>query len=361
MNQVHLLVDGDCRQTLSRTAQPSLGNRLHGCVDLAYLDPPFNTGRHFGAFDDQSPPSAWLAFMKECLQVTRDTLRPMGVVFVHLPASSAHRVQLMMDDVFGTRNFLNAISWVRGTTRAAAQRRLASSHDVILVFGRSAEAALRLPDIQRDDRRVDSAYRHSDDRGRYRYDSMTSPGVREGPAGAAWRGYDPTSHGRHWSIPRLPPEQDPDVFDIHERLNLLLAAGLVELPQQPGRVPRIKRYLESARGPVLGDVWADIPSLHSRSRERVGFPTQKPEQLLKRIIELGGPLDGVVLDPFAGSGTTAAVAHKLGRSWVAIESNPKTVTNVIAPRLTRVVEGHDPHGITTAVNWLGGGSFDRVH
>jgi len=354
------LVTGDCCAALDLARPGSIGTEIRGKVDLAYLDPPFNTGKDFGVFDDRRRPDVWLAMLEQCLRLTQDALRPTGVVFVHVPAASAHRVRVVLDDVFGPKQYLNQVVWVRGGKRASATRRLASAHDVIVVFGRSVEACLQLPAGARDEARVDSAYRHRDDRGRYRYDTLTSPGVRSGPAGAPWRGFDPTARGRHWSVPRHLDARTASGVDVQGRLEMLLAAGLVELPTHAGQPPRVKRHLDAARGPVMGDVWSDIPALHSRSRERVGFATQKPESLLRRIIELAAPPGGVVLDPFAGSGTTAAVAHKLGRSWIAIEVNPMIANGVIAPRLQRVIAGEDPHGITEEVGWAGGGSFVRA-
>jgi adenine-specific DNA-methyltransferase len=136
----------------------------------------------------------------------------------------------------------------------------------------------------------------------------------------------------------------------------LLAEGRVVQPS-PGGVPRYKRYLDESSGIPLQDVWTDINAVNSQAIEATKFATQKPEALVGRIINAGSDPGDIVLDCFVGSGTTAAVAQKLGRRWIAIESEPSTIDTYASPRLKKVIEGKDPGGITELVGWKGGGGF----
>ena len=136
-----------------------------------------------------------------------------------------------------------------------------------------------------------------------------------------------------------------------QKLDALAEAGFVQTPGKPGAMPRFKRYLDEEGGVALGDLWTDITVLNSQSKERLGFDTQKPEQLVERIVRIATDPGDIVLDCFVGSGTTAAVAHKLGRRWVACEREQETVEHYVMPRLESVVAGRDPSGITKSAGW----------
>jgi len=144
---------------------------------------------------------------------------------------------------------------------------------------------------------------------------------------------------------------------MREKLNALDEAGYIHWPDKVDGFPRYKKYLHRAKGRLVGDLWTDINVINSQATERTGFPTQKPEALLRRVLQMGSRPGDIVLDCFAGSGTTAAVAHKMGRRWVIVELESGTVDKYIRPRLARVVSGADPGGITEEVRWTGGGGF----
>ena len=356
--QLSLLVRGACRSAARLLRDtPPFSNQAHGGARLAYVDPPFNTGRDFGLFDDRRGPKEWSSFLEESLRSVCDLMAPDGLIFLHITPEKAHSARSSLDRIVGPRCYRNSIVWKRGHATGAARRRLASTYDVILLYGMSSSASVNRQVVERSATYIDSAYLHADSRGRFRYDTLTSAGVRSGSSGEPWRGYDPSLAHRHWSIPRVPDllgDRRPGQ-SAQDRIDLLLSAGYIELPANGEDPPRFKRYLAGPGGSTLGDLWEDIPSLHSRSRERVGFPTQKPEALLARIVELATSPGDLILDPFAGSGTTAAVAQKLGRHWVAIEENSQTVAEILTPRLDRVVRGEDPYGITGRGASVGGG------
>jgi adenine-specific DNA-methyltransferase len=144
---------------------------------------------------------------------------------------------------------------------------------------------------------------------------------------------------------------------MRSKLDALDEAGYISWPDKPDGFPRYKKYLNRVKGRLVGDLWTDINVINSQALERTKFPTQKPEALLRRIIDIGSRPDDIVLDCFTGAGTTAAVAHKMGRRWVAVELESSTFENYALPRLVRVVNGTDQGGITEAVGWSGGGGF----
>jgi adenine-specific DNA-methyltransferase len=141
------------------------------------------------------------------------------------------------------------------------------------------------------------------------------------------------------------------------KLDALDEAGYISWPDKPGGSPRYKKYLHRVKGRSVGDLWTDINVINSQALERTGFPTQKPEKLLRRIIDMGSRQGDIILDCFAGAATTAAVAHKMKRRWVAVELEPGTFGNYALPRLTSVVNGTDRGGITDTIGWEGGGGF----
>lgn len=143
---------------------------------------------------------------------------------------------------------------------------------------------------------------------------------------------------------------------MRKKLDALDAAGYIHFPERGG-FPRLKKYASRTKGRAIGDLWTDINVINSQAAERTGFSTQKPEALIQRILEMGSGKRDLVLDCFAGSGTTAAVAHKLGRRWITIERSPETVAQFTLPRLTKVVQGADPGGVTEVNGWIGGGGF----
>lgn len=166
-------------------------------------------------------------------------------------------------------------------------------------------------------------YRHVDNIGTFALGELTAPGIRRGPSGSEWKGFNPTSLGRHWG--RVPT--DLDQFD---------RKGLIYWPETPGAWPRLKRYLADSKGRACTDFWDDIVPINMVGTEREGYPTQKPEELVSRIVQATSNPGDLVLDCFIGSGTTAAVAQKLGRRWIGCDIN-KGAIQTTAKRLQAVM------------------------
>ena len=361
----NLLILGDSYDaTRALTRIPEFARQYRGKVKLVYIDPPFNTGQAFNAYSDALQHSVWLTMMRDRLRALHDLLEPTGTIWVHLDSTEVHRCRCLMDDEFGPDNYLATVVWQRTSAKSLARRTLGAMHEQILVYGASAAAKLnpQFVPLEKDYRA--RRFSRSDPRGAYDTGDLTAGDHRPHiDSGKPWHGIDPSAKRRCWAVPGgilaeigLSPEVIKGM-SMREKLDALDAAGYIVHPDKPGGFPRYKKYLDRAKGRAVGDLWTDINVINSQAAERTGFSTQKPEALLRRVLELGTQPGEIVVDCFAGSGTTAAVAHKMGRRWVAVESAPTVVDTYALPRLSRVVNGLDYGGITEAVGWKGGGGF----
>lgn len=328
-------------------------------VDLIYLDPPFNSDRihnvlfreksgadshaQIEAFDDtwtwtqdaeeaykrivgghaplevataleamlkllgETDLMAYLTMMTHRLLELHRVLRPTGSLFLHCDPTASHYLKLICDSIFRSENFRNEIIWQRTQAKSLMTRRLPSNHDVILAYGKSdraiwnEEALFQPYDPEDLDPKTREKYSQRDLDGRlYQLTSLINPNPDRPNLTYEFLGVT-----RVWRWTK-------------ERMQAAYDAGLV-VQTAPGRVPRLKRYLDEQRGRPLGDVWSDIPPLNARAAERLGYPTQKPLKLLERIIKAASKPGAVILDPFAGCGTTIDAAQKLQRQWIGID------------------------------------------
>ncbi|MBV8972571.1 MAG: site-specific DNA-methyltransferase [Sphingomonadaceae bacterium] len=342
-------------------------------VDLVYLDPPFNSNATYSqlfkspdgktadsqieAFEDtwqwgvsaeaaydrvlhgdntdvaqllqamrgflhDNAMMAYLAMMAARLVELHRVLKDTGSLYLHCDPTASHYLKLLLDGVFGPDCFLNELVWKRTSSHSSAKR-FGPVHDVILFYGKTAAYRWNAVFETYDERYVDRFYRGRDDRGRFRIGDLTGAGVRTGPSGAAWRGYDPTVAGRHWAIPtaaivRAGINGEFERMTPQQKLDRLDALGLIHWPVN-GKVPAFKRYLDADRGVAVQDVITDIGPVSSQAKERLGYPTQKPLALLERIVAASSNPGDVVLDPFCGCGTAVHAAEKLGRQWIGID------------------------------------------
>jgi len=263
---------------------------------------------------------AYLSMMAPRLVELRRVLKPTGSIYLHCDPTASHYLKLLMDATFRPENFRNEIVWMRTLSKSLMTRRLPRNHDIILAYQRSDAAiwnddAVFTPyDQESLGERTASKYRHVDADGRrYRLDNLINPN-RNRPRLT----YEFLGVKKVWRWTK-------------ERMQAAYDHGLV-VQTRPGSVPQLKRYLDEQRGLPQGDVWADIAPINSQARERLGFPTQKPEALLERIILASSHPRGVVLDPFCGCGTAIAVAHRLKRRWIGIDITHLAI-NLIKTRL----------------------------
>lgn len=325
------LIWGDKKYVL-----PSLLPEFAGKVNLIYIDPPFNTGGDFsftaevpGNDDGESrgasfvkQPSAleqkayrdtwgrgldsYVKWFYETAQILKDLLAVNGTIYVHLDYHVAHYAKCVMDEVFDEDSFVSEIIWKR-TSSHNDPARPGNVHDVIFIYSRSKDRTWNPQHQSHDQDYIDKVYVYEDEKGRYRLGDLTAPGIRRGETGLEWRGVNPTSFGRHW---RRPPNE----------LEEVLQQGGIQL-KVDGK-PSIngwKQYLHLTRGNPLQSIWTDLPNVTGISGEKLRYPTQKPESLLNRIILSSSNEGDLVLDCFCGSGTTAAVAEKLGRRWITCD------------------------------------------
>lgn len=316
-----------CDDNLARLAQfPSES------VDLIYLDPPFFSNRQYEviwgdeaevrSFEDrwQGGITVYVEWMRERLIELHRVLRRTGTLYLHCDPTASHYLKVMADEVFGRENFLNEIVWKRTATKGDARRKFGAVHDVILLYGRGANTKFHAQDIAHgEEYTARFTLDDNDGRGPYEGAPLDSPNPRPNLT-YEYKGYPPPRNG--WRVSR----------DVMEQLD---ADRRLIFPSSPrGRIRR-KNYLWELKGRPIGDVWTDISPINSQARERLGYPTQKPEALLERIITASSDKGQIVLDPFCGCGTTLVAAQKLGRQWIGIDISP-TAVHIMKERLERV-------------------------
>jgi adenine-specific DNA-methyltransferase len=335
----NMLIRGDALHALTSLAKlPEFAAVYHGKVKLAYLDPPFNTQRSFLHYDDNLEHSVWLTMMRDRLRQVQELLAPDGSVYVHCDASESHYLKAVMDEVFTRANFRNEIIWKRTAAHSDAKT-WGQVTDSILFYTKSASFTWNPPYTEHNEEYLASKYRSADNDGRlYQLDNLTSPNPRPNMM-YTWKGFASPKFGWRYSM---------------ETMARLDAEGRIWYPDDKNKRPRLKRYLDESKGRLIDNLWTDIPPINSQAKEDTGYDTQKPEKLLERIIGASSCPGDIVLDCFAGSGTTAAVAHKMCRRWVIVERLAETIDKFTLPRLTKVVQGPDSND-ATLFDWSGGG------
>ncbi len=277
---------------------------------------------------------AYLSMMALRLIELRRVLKPTGSIYLHCDPTASHYLKIIMDAVFGPENFRSEIAWKRTFAHGSAKR-YGPIHDTIYFYAKTdayvwtaLKQGLSEEYVSKHFRQVDEATGKL-----FQPISLTGPGIRHGESGKRWDGHDPTSVGRHWALPGAIVRQLGLVSATsHQALDALNAAGRIYWPKKEGGVPRLKWYVDDAVGSAIPDFWADIPPIGAKAAERLGYPTQKPEALLERIISASSNEGDVVLDPFCGCGTSIAAAQKLGRRWIGIDITHLAV-NLIKVRL----------------------------
>jgi len=254
---------------------------------------------------------AYLVMMAPRLVELRRVMKPIASIYLHCDPAASHYLKMLMDAVFSPAQFRNEIIWKRTSAHSSAKR-YGPVHDVILFYGRSDEMKWIGGHEAYGESYIKQRFARGDERP-WKDADLTGSGIRHGETGEVWRGFDVTAKGRHWAYP--PSELDS-----------LDAAGSIYWPEKKGGWPRFKKYLDKAKGVPLQDVWVDVFPINSQAQERLGYPTQKPEALLERIISASSNPGDVVLDPFCGCGTTIAAAQKLGRPWIGVDITHLAIT-----------------------------------
>jgi DNA modification methylase len=268
----------------------------------------------------ESDMMAYLVMMSLRLIELRRVMSPTASLYLHCDPTASHYLKIVLDAIFGPEAFRSEIIWKRTSAHSSA-RRWGPVHDIILFYTKSREYTWNKTFQPYDQTYIDEFYTHRDADGRkWRRSDLTGAGVRNGATGQIWRGINVTAKGRHWMVP---PSQ----------LDLLDHEGRIHWPAKAGGVPQLKRYLDEQAGVPAQDLITDIAPLHNLARERLGYPTQKPQALLERIIAASTMPGDLILDPFCGCGTTIHAAETLGRRWIGIDVSYAAIL-VIQDRLS---------------------------
>ncbi|MEM7298394.1 MAG: site-specific DNA-methyltransferase, partial [Bacteroidota bacterium] len=318
----NMLVFGDNLQVMKRLVELKKGGQLKNSdgtfgVRLVYIDPPFSTSRDFRssneekAYQDKILGAEFIEFLRKRLIFLRELLSDDGVLFLHLDTKKSHYLKVVLDEIFGESNFRNEIVWKRQSAHSDSNK-CGAIHDTILFYSKSHQwvwnDVLMPPSPDYVEQFFDQV--EAGTNRRYARGDLTASGLSGG-------GYDYEFEGvrRIWRAPRSTMERYSDEGRLH-------------WPKSKNGVPRLKRYLDEFEGVSLQDIWTDLRVIHNRSRERVGYPTQKPETLVERIVRSCTNPGDIVMDVFAGSGTTAAVSEKLGRRWVSVDSGKLSIYTI---------------------------------
>lgn len=336
-------------------ALKALEQEFAGKVKCVFIDPPYNTGSAFEHYDDGIEHSLWLTMMRDRLELLRHLLSEDGSLWITIDDNEAHYLKVLCDEVLGRRNFVATVIWQKLHARNNSAQFLSTDHDFVLVYARAIDSWNRNKVGRSAASDADFWNPDSDPRGEWRRSDLTaakpySDGKYEviGPHGDR---FSPRAN-RWWSISK-------------ETFNELSADSRIWWGKSGRTFPFRKRFRSELGELVPTTVWAHEEVGNNREakqeitrifgRDDI-FSTPKPERLLHRIVHIATNPGDLVLDSFAGSGTTGAVAHKMGRRWIMIEMGEHAHTHII-PRLRKVIDGDDPGGITKEVAWKAGGGF----
>jgi len=328
------------------------------CVDLIYLDPPFNSNRSYNvlfkdesgleseaqitAFEDTwhwgraaedtyhelvtgapdrvatavgalreligtNQMMAYLVMMAARLVELHRVLKPTGSLYLHCDPTSSHYLKMIMDTIFGARNFRNEIIWQRTSSHSNVIQKYGAVHDVVFFYTASEDFTWNMQYVPYDEEYLKTFFDQQEPDGRRYARRDLTASMQRASTGQIyeWRGIRPPP-SRCWAMTK-------------EKMDELEAQGRIHWPKKEGGMPRLKLYPEDLPGTPLQDVWTDIKTMHNLSSERLGYPTQKPLELLERIVQASSNPGDVVLDPFCGCGTAIAAAHKLDRRWIGID------------------------------------------
>ena len=347
----NILIQGD-----NLLALKALEAEYVGKVKCIYIDPPFNTGQAFEHYDDGVEHSLWLSLMRDRLEILRKLLHADGSIWVHCDDNEQAYLKVMMDEVFGRANFLATVVWQSRYSRSN-DASLSMSHNFLMAYASDPERWKLVRN--RLSRTEEQAGQYTnpdrDPRGPWRAIPWDAPNLRPNltypittPSGRV-RMPPP---GRCWSR-------------TEDQWQEIVRSGLAYFGRSGDGAPSFKQFLKDSSGIVPNTWWTHEETGHNDEakkemyslfgKENI-FATPKPERLLQRIIHIATNPGDLVLDSFAGSGTTGAVAQKMGRRWIMVELGEHARTHIM-PRLKKVIDGDDPGGSTKAVEWQGGGGF----
>ena len=338
---------GDNKEVLAHL----LANGYRGKVDIVYIDPPFDSaadyvrkvtlrgksalakieGETYSLGEQVQYTDIWandnyLQFMYERLILLKELLREGGSIYLHCDPSRNSYLRILMDEVFGAESFVNEIVWQRLSAHNDSNR-YGIIHDTVYFYCKGGNFTWNNDSTPLSERYIEQFF-DSVEEGtgrRYSRSDLTARGLRNGETGKPWKGINPGEKGNHWKV-------GVSKLDEWEK------EGRIHWPKMEGGMPRLKRYLDEVAKTGISpqDVWYDIKPIHNQSSEILDYPTQKPVALIERIVKVSSNPKDLVLDCFIGSGTTAAVAQKLGRRWIGCDIN-KGAIQTTSKRLQAII------------------------
>jgi adenine-specific DNA-methyltransferase len=367
----HKITDNDIFDNLLILGDNLLGikaleQQFTGKVKCIYIDPPYNTGSAFQHYDDGVEHSLWLSLIRDRLEILRNLLTPDGVIFVQADDNEGQYLKVLMDEVFGRHNFIATFIWRKVDSPNDNKVFITPDHEYVTCFA-ADQSRVRLS--RKSDSSILNAYSQRDEKGRLYRDRLLKKNGKN-----SMREDRPSMF-----FPLIAPDGS-EVLPIHddgkEARWAMGRDGIQRLEEtgdliwknrgtktSPKWIPYSREYAPENPERPFPTVWSDLHTTRqakAHQKEVLSdvplFDTPKPEPLIQRILELSTSPGDIVLDSFLGSGTTAAVAHKMGRRWIGIELGEHCDTHCL-PRLKKVVNGEDPGGITESVAWKGGGGF----
>jgi len=339
-------------------ALKSLEQEYSGKIKCVFIDPPYNTGSAFEHYDDGLEHSIWLGLMRDRLEIIRNLLSDDGSLWISIDDNEAHYLKVICDEIFGRKCFISSIIWENfyGRSNAAA---ISPSHNYILVYANQGIDWKHSRNLLERDEKSSSKYTNPDNdpRGPWRLGPIFA--AEERHDGLMYEITTPSGRkvkppkGSHWRI-------------VETEFWEMVKEGRITFGVAGDNNPAIKLFLNEVQaGLVPRSLWPHTEVGHSQEAKReiqelfkdqIPFGTPKPERLIKRVLEIASNKGDLVLDSFAGSGTTGAVAHKMGRRWIMVELGEHCHTHII-PRLKKVIDGEDQGGVSEATGWKGGGGF----
>ncbi|GAX62373.1 hypothetical protein SCALIN_C31_0007 [Candidatus Scalindua japonica] len=352
-NSENMLIFGDNLLSLKALEQDFA--RKIKCI---YIDPPYNTGSAFEHYDDGVEHSLWLGLMRDRIEILWKLLRSDGAIWISIDDNEGHYLKVLCDEICGRKAFVSTVVWENfyGRSNAAA---ISPGHNYLLVYSPLGLDWRHKRNLLERDAKSSKNYKNPDNdpKGSWRLGPIFA--AEERHAGLMYTVVTPSGRevsppkGSHWRM-------------IESDFWRMVKDGRISFGKKGNNIPAIKLYLNEVQSGLVPRTWWPHDEVgHTQEAKRevqalfpevIPFDTPKPERILQRIIHISTNLGDLVLDSFAGSGTTGAVAHKMGRKWIMCELGEHCHTHII-PRMQKVIDGTDQGGISEAVNWKGGGSF----
>ncbi len=352
----NMLIQGD-----NLLALKALEADYAGKVKCVFIDPPYNTGSAFTHYDDGLEHSVWLTLLRDRIEIIRRLLTGDGSIWITVDDNESHYLKVVCDEIFGRGNFVANAIWQKRYAPSNDALWLSENHDHILIYAKD-KSVWRPNPLPRTEEQ-DALYKNPDrdNRGSWMSDNYTCAKTADERPNLYYPIENPNTGEKIWPSRTRVWAFEPATHARH------VAEGRIYWGKDgTNSTPRLKKYLSELRRPGSKPqtIWPYGEVGHTQDAKREAkalhpsdpFPTPKPELLISRIVHIASNPGDLVLDSFAGSGTTGAVAHKMSRRWIMVELGEHAKTHIV-PRMDKVVDGADPGGVTGAVGWQGGGGY----